>query len=145
MIHFHQQFRLALPIWRISRYWIWPTITSKSFQFQFRQCQNFVFWTYQSIDSVHCLADLAPFQCSKYSICHTIIWTKTHCPEISSWWVIDDEFLFKLFHWFNLVMHFGFAETLRALYLGDNEFEHIPPGLGNLKNLQIVNKKKKNN
>lgn len=31
-----------------------------------------------------------------------------------------------------------FVETLRALYLGDNEFEHIPPGLGNLKNLQIV-------
>lgn len=31
-----------------------------------------------------------------------------------------------------------FAETLRALYLGDNEFEQLPPGLGNLKNLQIV-------
>lgn len=31
-----------------------------------------------------------------------------------------------------------FAETLRALYLGDNEFERLPPGLGNLKNLQIV-------
>lgn len=30
------------------------------------------------------------------------------------------------------------SETLRALYLGDNEFEHIPPELGNLKNLQIV-------
>lgn len=32
------------------------------------------------------------------------------------------------------------SETLRALYLGDNEFEFIPPGLGNLKNLQIVRK-----
>lgn len=31
-----------------------------------------------------------------------------------------------------------FAETLRALYLGDNEFEHLPAELGNLKNLQIV-------
>lgn len=30
------------------------------------------------------------------------------------------------------------SETLRALYLGDNEFEFLPPGLGNLKNLQIV-------
>lgn len=29
-------------------------------------------------------------------------------------------------------------ETLRALYLGDNEFKHLPPEIKNLKNLQIV-------
>lgn len=29
-------------------------------------------------------------------------------------------------------------ETLRALYLGDNDFEKVPSGIGNLKNLQIV-------
>lgn len=104
VIHFVQQFRLALPISRISRFWIWPTITSKSFQFQFRQCQNFVFWTCQSIVSVRCLADLAPSQCSKYSICHTTIWTKTHCPETSSWWVIDLKFLFTTFFVNHLVL-----------------------------------------
>lgn len=31
-----------------------------------------------------------------------------------------------------------FSETLRALYLGDNDFETIPPEIGQLKNLQIV-------
>lgn len=31
-----------------------------------------------------------------------------------------------------------FAETLRALYLGDNDFEYLPAEVGNLKNLQIV-------
>lgn len=29
-------------------------------------------------------------------------------------------------------------ETLRALYLGDNDFEVLPAEIGNLKNLQIV-------
>lgn len=29
-------------------------------------------------------------------------------------------------------------ETLRALYLGDNDFEYLPREIGNLKNLQIV-------
>lgn len=33
---------------------------------------------------------------------------------------------------------FLFLETLRALYLGDNDFEFLPPEIGNLKNLQIV-------
>lgn len=33
-------------------------------------------------------------------------------------------------------------ETLRALYLGDNDFETIPPEIGQLKNLQIVSKLK---
>lgn len=33
---------------------------------------------------------------------------------------------------------FVFAETLRALYLADNDFEYLPPEIGNLKNLQIV-------
>lgn len=33
-----------------------------------------------------------------------------------------------------------FLETLRALYLGDNDFETIPPEIGQLKNLQIVSK-----
>lgn len=31
-----------------------------------------------------------------------------------------------------------FLETLRALYLGDNDFETIPAEIGLLKNLQIV-------
>lgn len=33
---------------------------------------------------------------------------------------------------------FKSTETLRALYLGDNDFEYIPAEIGNLKNLQIV-------
>lgn len=33
---------------------------------------------------------------------------------------------------------FFLTETLRALYLGDNDFEFIPPEIGQLKNLQIV-------
>lgn len=33
---------------------------------------------------------------------------------------------------------FCFSETLRALYLGDNDFEYLPPDIKNLKNLQIV-------
>lgn len=32
------------------------------------------------------------------------------------------------------------AETLRALYLGDNDFEYLPSEIKNLKNLQIVSK-----
>lgn len=34
-------------------------------------------------------------------------------------------------NFFNLV-------TLRALYLSDNDFEHIPAGIGNFTNLEIV-------
>lgn len=34
-------------------------------------------------------------------------------------------------NFFNLV-------TLRALYLSDNDFERIPPGIGKLLNLEIV-------
>ncbi len=34
--------------------------------------------------------------------------------------------------------NFFMMETLRGLYLGDNEFEHLSPEIGNLKNLQIV-------
>lgn len=34
--------------------------------------------------------------------------------------------------------NFFMMETLRALYLGDNDFEFIPANIGNLKNLQIV-------
>jgi len=30
------------------------------------------------------------------------------------------------------------AETLRALYLGDNDFETLPADIGKLVNLQIV-------
>lgn len=37
-----------------------------------------------------------------------------------------------------MLIVFNLIETLRALYLGDNDFEFIPPGIGNLKNLQIV-------
>lgn len=32
------------------------------------------------------------------------------------------------------------AETLRALYLGDNDFEFLPTEVGQLKNLQIVSR-----
>ncbi|KRT78254.1 hypothetical protein AMK59_8152, partial [Oryctes borbonicus] len=34
--------------------------------------------------------------------------------------------------------NFFMMETLRALYLGDNDFEHISPEVKNLKNLQIL-------
>ena len=33
-----------------------------------------------------------------------------------------------------------FADTLRAMYMGDNDFEIIPPEIGQLKNLQIVSR-----
>ncbi len=42
-----------------------------------------------------------------------------------------------LYYWF-------FSDTLRALYLSDNDFEHLPPEIGNLKNLQIVSKPPEN-
>lgn len=35
-------------------------------------------------------------------------------------------------------MLFFFSDTLRALYLGDNDFEMFPEEIGKLKNLQIV-------
>lgn len=34
--------------------------------------------------------------------------------------------------------NFFMMETLRALYLGDNDFEYLSPDIGNLKNLQIL-------
>ncbi|CAG4916726.1 unnamed protein product [Colias eurytheme] len=34
--------------------------------------------------------------------------------------------------------NFFMMESLRALYLGDNDFEYLPPEIGNLKNLQIL-------
>lgn len=33
------------------------------------------------------------------------------------------------------------TETLRALYLADNDFEYLPPKIRQLKNLQIVSTK----
>ena len=33
---------------------------------------------------------------------------------------------------------FLFSDTLRALYMGDNDFEILPPEIGRLKNLQVV-------
>lgn len=86
-IHVLQQFRLVSQIWRIWKFWIWPTITSKNCRCQFHQCPNFAFWICQSIDSLHCLGDLVPSQFLKYSIYHTITWAKTLCPETFSWWV----------------------------------------------------------
>ncbi|KAH6931461.1 hypothetical protein HPB50_024466 [Hyalomma asiaticum] len=38
----------------------------------------------------------------------------------------------------SLSNNFFIMDTLRALYLGDNEFEKIPPAIGQLKNLQIL-------
>ena len=38
----------------------------------------------------------------------------------------------------NINLYHISTDTLRALYLGDNDFEHIPPEIGRLKNLQIV-------
>lgn len=36
--------------------------------------------------------------------------------------------------------NFFMMETLRALYLGDNDFEYLPIEVRNLKNLQIVSR-----
>ena len=33
-----------------------------------------------------------------------------------------------------------FSDTLRALYLADNDFEYLPPDIKQLRNLQIVSK-----
>ncbi|XP_077483337.1 ras suppressor protein 1 [Amblyomma americanum] len=38
----------------------------------------------------------------------------------------------------SLSNNFFIMDTLRALYLGDNEFEKLPPAIGQLKNLQIL-------
>ncbi|KAK3793962.1 hypothetical protein RRG08_023057 [Elysia crispata] len=38
----------------------------------------------------------------------------------------------------SLPANFFCLDTLRALYLGDNDFEHLPPEIGRLKNLQIL-------
>lgn len=35
-------------------------------------------------------------------------------------------------------MNFSFLDTLRALYLSDNDFEVLSPEIGQLKSLQIV-------
>lgn len=40
--------------------------------------------------------------------------------------------------------HNLFAESLRALYLADNDFEYLPPEVGKLKNLQIVSTRAQN-
>lgn len=37
-----------------------------------------------------------------------------------------------------IIYFFSLAETLRALYLGDNDFENLSTDIKNLKNLQIV-------
>ena len=39
---------------------------------------------------------------------------------------------------FSDVWHCVISDQLRALYLGDNDFETFPPEVGRLKNLQIV-------
>ncbi|KAK7492746.1 hypothetical protein BaRGS_00016051 [Batillaria attramentaria] len=38
----------------------------------------------------------------------------------------------------SLPANFFCLDTLRALYMGDNDFEYIPPEIGRLKNLQIL-------
>ncbi|GFN83976.1 hypothetical protein PoB_001048200 [Plakobranchus ocellatus] len=38
----------------------------------------------------------------------------------------------------SLPANFFCLDTLRALYMGDNDFEHLPPEIGRLKNLQIL-------
>lgn len=38
----------------------------------------------------------------------------------------------------HITLFFLPIETLRALYLADNDFEYLPPEIGQLKNLQIV-------
>lgn len=87
-----QQFHLVSQIWRIWRFWIWPTITSKSCQFRFHRCQNFAFSIFRSIASAHCRVVLVPSLCSKFLICRITIWTKVHCPATFSWWVIQFHF-----------------------------------------------------
>ena len=37
-----------------------------------------------------------------------------------------------------LTKSYTISDSLRALYLGDNDFEYLPAEIGNLKNLQIV-------
>ena len=46
--------------------------------------------------------------------------------------------LFHYITWHVLRSDSYVTETLRALYLADNDFEHLPPELGQLQNLQIV-------
>lgn len=48
------------------------------------------------------------------------------------------ERLVNVFNILILTNHGKFLETLRALYLGDNDFEYLPPEVKNMKNLQIV-------
>lgn len=46
--------------------------------------------------------------------------------------------MFKSRHFRMRISDQLFSDTLRALYLGDNDFEFLPPEIGKLKNLQIV-------
>ena len=46
--------------------------------------------------------------------------------------------LFLYMTWHVLRSDCCLTETLRALYLADNDLEHLPPELGQLQNLQIV-------
>lgn len=93
-------------------------------------------WTLYLVDSEHYL-------CWKCWIWHTIIWTKKRFPEISLCWVrieiTGSIWSYSLRLRVTLLAFFP-AETLRALYLGDNDFQFIPPQIGLLKNLQIVSR-----
>lgn len=42
------------------------------------------------------------------------------------------------FYLLTVLFFYFISDTLRALYLGDNDFEVLPPEIGKLKNLQIV-------
>ena len=41
-------------------------------------------------------------------------------------------------HTLLIAVDYLLAEQLRALYLGDNDFETLPPAIGELRNLQVV-------
>lgn len=55
------------------------------------------------------------------------------CPALE---VLD--LTYNNLHEGSLPNNFFMLETLRALYLGDNDFEILPPEIGQLKNLQIL-------
>lgn len=59
----------------------------------------------------------------------------------SQWNRVSAVFLSQIssFHcWLIFFLSVYFSDSLRALYLGDNDFETLPPEIGKLKNLQIV-------
>jgi len=61
------------------------------------------------------------------------------CYQYFDWWRnVDIVYICISFKKLTYVNLYLLTDTLRALYMGDNDFEVLPDEIGKLKNLQIV-------